>query len=203
MEASEPAPVRDTPAIPIAETDPGAVAGTSLRIVKYPNKTLRAPNAEVTEFGPQLQKLAREMFTIMYASRGVGLAAPQVGVNQRLMVFNPTGNERSWVSEVALVNPRIVARGPSAGAEAEGCLSFPGVIGAVERRKWVKVEAQRLNGKRFTVKFTDWTARVFQHEYDHLDGVLFIDHMGEAELAKNREVLDRLIRDTEQRERAL
>eukprot|EP00166_Cyanidium_caldarium_P006099 ctg_807.g428 len=81
----------------------------------------------------------------MYASRGVGLAAPQVGVNQRLMVFNPTGNERSWVSEVALVNPRIVARGPSAGAEAEGCLSFPGVIGAVERRKWVKVEARRLN----------------------------------------------------------
>lgn len=73
------------------EVDPGVVEGTDLRIVKYPDPRLRAPNAPVTEeeFGPELQKLAKDMFKLMYAANGVGLAAPQVGVNKRLMVFNP------------------------------------------------------------------------------------------------------------------
>ncbi len=80
------------------EVDPGVVAGTDLRIVKYPDPRLRAPNAEVGpgEFGPELQKLAKDMFKVMYAANGVGLAAPQVGVNKRLMVFNPGECVRAW-----------------------------------------------------------------------------------------------------------
>lgn len=71
------------------EVDPGVVEGTDLRVVKYPDPRLRAKNDPVEEFGPEIQKLAKDMFKVMYASNGVGLAAPQVGVNKRLMVFNP------------------------------------------------------------------------------------------------------------------
>ena len=103
-----------------------------LSIIQYPDPRLRAVNGRVGVFDEELARLSREMFEVMYASEdgGVGLAAPQVGVNLRLMVFNP-GKEREKEEEVVLVNPQVIsASGPIRGVE-EGCLSFPGVYGEV------------------------------------------------------------------------
>jgi len=187
----------------VEEVDPGIVPGVSLRIVRYPHRVLRAPNEPVTVFDDALLKLVRDMFKVMYASRGVGLAAPQVGINKRVMVFNPKGDPRAWLSEVALVNPRIIERSEATEEGMEGCLSFPGVSGDIERSLMIKVEAMKPNGKRFQVKYQGWTARIFQHEYDHLDGVLFIDRMKPAVREQNREALENLMRQVPESERAL
>eukprot|EP00968_Pinguiococcus_pyrenoidosus_P020062 scaffold2276_cov210-Pinguiococcus_pyrenoidosus.AAC.2 len=135
------------------------------------------------------------MFKVMYAAQGVGLAAPQVGVNKRLMVYNPEGDERKWVSEVVLVNPQIVARSEGTDEEEEGCLSFPEMSGVVERNKWIKVEAQSLQGKKIKKKFQGWEARIFQHEYDHLDGVVYPDRLKKEERKKVQGRLDELVAD--------
>lgn len=177
------------------EVDPGEVAGTSLRVLKYPHPLLRAENKSVTEseFNEDLKKLAREMLLIMYASQGVGLAAPQVGVNKRLLVFNPEGSSKAFLQEIVLVNPKITGSSKKMIPEPEACLSFPGMSGTVRRHDWVKIEAYRLNGKKFTVKYEGWKAKIFQHEFDHLQGVLYVDRL-EGEDKKNvQERLDELI----------
>lgn len=170
------------------EVDPGQVAGTNLRIVKYPHPALRQKNVEITMEELQngsIAKLAKEMFLLMYAAQGVGLAAPQVGINKRLMVYNEMGDATKWLSEVVLVNPRIVQYSDGKTIENEGCLSFPNMNGPVERSKWIKVEALSLRGKKITKKYQDWEARIFQHEYDHLDGIVYIDRLVSME-DKNR-----------------
>lgn len=197
----------------VEEVDPGEVEGTDLRVLKYPDPRLRAANAEITEFGPEVAALAKDMFKVMYAMNGVGLAAPQVGVNQRLMVFNPQGDRLKWLNEVILCNPVIVEKSGKTDIMEEGCLSFPGMAGdvrfgltreglrdagscvergtlfltlnllscmiftQVERSLTIKVTFQNAKGKKFTKKFRDWEARIFQHEYDHLDGVLYMDRL--------------------------
>ncbi|GMI36392.1 hypothetical protein TrRE_jg11938 [Triparma retinervis] len=162
------------------EVDPGQVEGTDLRIVKYPHPSLREMNAEVTEdeiASGSIQKLAKEMFLVMYAANGVGLAAPQVGVNKRVMVYNPSGDKTKWMEETVFVNPKVTTTSEARSVDEEGCLSFPGMQGKVERPKWIKVEGMNLKGKKLKKKFTGFEARVFQHEYDHLDGVCYIDRL--------------------------
>ena len=97
-------------------------------------------------------QVAKEMFMVMYACKGVGLAAPQVGINKRLMVFNPEGDAKKWLKEISLVNPRIVETSESTDVEVEGCLSFPNMQGSVRRYKWIKVEANDLKGKKIKKK---------------------------------------------------
>lgn len=174
------------------EIDPGSVEGTDLRVLRYPHPLLRAPNANVQpdEFNEELKKTAKEMLLIMYASRGVGLAAPQVGINKRLMVFNPEGDEKAFLKEVVMVNPEIVGKSKKTIVEPEACLSFPGMSGNVRRHEWVKVEATRLNGKKFKVRYEGWLARIFQHEFDHLQGTVYIDKL-EADEDRTK-VKDRL-----------
>lgn len=166
------------------EVDPGAVPGTHLRVVRYPSPILRAPNAEVTSFDAELAALAKGMFKVMYAANGVGLAAPQVGVNIRMMVWNPDGDARKWLAEKVLVNPRVVSWGKETAVDVEGCLSFPGMNGLVRRSTSVKVEGQNVKGKPIKMKLTGWQAVIFAHEYDHLDGVLYVDRLEEGEREK-------------------
>jgi peptide deformylase len=176
---------------PVEEVDPDHVDGTDLRVLKYPHPALRAPNVEITEeelASGEFTKIAKEMFLVMYATSGVGLAAPQVGINKKLMVYNQSGDKTKWLEEVIMVNPKIVAYSDAISLEQEGCLSFPGMNGDVERSKWIKVEAQKLNGKKMKKKFIGWEARIFQHEYDHLDGIVYPDRLEgeEKELVKGR-----------------
>ncbi|GMH69328.1 hypothetical protein TrST_g1130 [Triparma strigata] len=181
------------------EVDPGAVPGTDYRIVKYPHPSLRLNNEECTPeqiSSGTISLISKQMFKIMYAANGVGLAAPQIGVNLRLMVYNPSGDPKKWMEETVWVNPKVVSSSDSLSVEEEGCLSFPDMQGLVERPKWIKVEGLNLKGKVLKKKFTGFEARVFQHEYDHLDGVVYVDRLTtdeERERVKGR--LDELVEE--------
>lgn len=178
------------------EVDPGKVDGTDLTIVKYPHPSLRSDNSIITEEEleqGEISKVAKEMFLVMYAAEGVGLAAPQVGINKRLMVYNPSGDKKKWLDEVVMVNPQIVEFSEAKDVEQEGCLSFPDMSGDVERSKWIKVEAQTLKGKKIKKRFKGWEARIFQHEYDHLDGTVYIDRLNEEGRKEVQPTLDDLI----------
>jgi peptide deformylase len=179
------------------EVDPGVVEGTHLRVVKYPHPALRSPNDEITlkelQDNTEIADLSRGMLKVMYAAEGVGLAAPQVGVNKRLMVYNPSGDPKRWLDETVLVNPKIVEFSEAKDEEIEGCLSFPNMSGEVERSTWIKEEAMNLKGKKIKKKFAGWEARIFQHEYDHLDGIVYIDRLSDGTRAKVQPRLNELI----------
>ena len=177
-----------------AEKDPGAVSGTDLRVLRYPHPQLRELNEDITDFGDSLEKMANEMLLVMYAADGIGLAAPQVGINKRLMVFNEKGEPEEKEFEKVLVNPSIVASSEETDMKDEGCLSFPQIYGQVQRSTWVDVKYQDMSGAVVKERFQGFPARIFQHEYDHLDKTLFIDRMIEEDQVKMKRRLDKLIK---------
>ncbi|HEX8163485.1 MAG TPA: peptide deformylase [Pyrinomonadaceae bacterium] len=144
-----------------------------LEIVTYPNPVLGTPGEPVTEFDDALKRLVADMFETMYEARGVGIAAPQVGVSKRLFVMDCSGGQDP-AQRVALVNPEILAvEGEQAGDE--GCLSFPGISFEVKRSLRAVVRAQDVSGETFELDGMNLTARCVLHETDHCDGIVFID----------------------------
>jgi peptide deformylase len=146
-----------------------------LKIVKYPEPVLSQPGEPVTEFNAELKRLIADMFETTYASQGVGLAAPQVGVSKRLTTIDLSmGKEPK--DKLVLINPEIIS---SEGKlyEEEGCLSFPDISEKVVRAAKVRIRAQDEHGKWFEMDGEDLLARCFQHEIDHVDGMLFIYRM--------------------------
>jgi len=146
-----------------------------LKIVKFPDPVLQQPAEPVTEFNAELRRLIADMFETTYASQGVGLAAPQVGVSKRLTTIDLSmGKEPD--DKLVLINPEIIS---SDGKlyEEEGCLSFPDIREKVVRAAKVRIRAQDEKGKWFEMDGEDLLARCFQHEIDHLDGMLFIFRM--------------------------
>ena len=150
----------------------------TLPVPPYPAEALRAECREVApeEFGPELEQLAAEMIATMYERQGVGLAAPQVGRDIRVIVYDVSAERDDPHS---LVNPRIVEKTGSETGE-EGCLSVPGLRGKVRRAAAVLVEGQDLSGEPVRLEAEGLAARMFQHECDHLDGVLFCDRLSAA-----------------------
>jgi len=142
-----------------------------LPIRLYGDPVLRRPAEPVASVTPEIERLIADLTETMYDSLGIGLAAPQVGVSLRLIVLD----EGRGVAR-AYLNPVIVAEGGRAVGE-EGCLSLPGIFADVERAEWVVVEAQAPTGAVIRQRARGLLARVFQHEIDHLDGVLFIDRL--------------------------
>eukprot|EP01038_Epipyxis_sp_PR26KG_P016114 gene16114-21900_t len=151
------------------EIDPGNVSGTKLKILKYPHPKLRQENELIQNFSDEIKQIAKEMFLVMYAAQGIGLAAPQVGINKKLMVFNEAGDDKKPELEMILVNPMIINKSDEFFESEEGCLSFPQIEGRVMRHKWIEVEYQDLTGIKIQTIFKENPARIFQHEYDHLD----------------------------------
>ena len=149
--------------------------------------------SELTGPGCEISRIVKEMFLVMYASHGCGLAAPQVGINRRLMVYNESGDPKDWMGETVMINPTIIEYSTGTDIEEEGCLSFPKIRAKVVRPKWIKIEAMNLKGKKFKKKFVGWEARIFQHEYDHLDGTVFIDRLSEDIRKEAQPTLDGLI----------
>jgi peptide deformylase len=143
-----------------------------LKVRRYGDPVLRRRAVPVEQVTPDIRRLADDMVDTMYDEVGIGLAAPQVGASIRLMVV---GDEEGRGAQ-ALLNPAITAQGGSVTAE-EGCLSLPGVFAQVTRSEWVTLEAQDLEGRPIAITARGLRARVFQHEIDHLDGVLFIDRL--------------------------
>ncbi len=146
-----------------------------LKIVKYPEPVLDTPGEPVVEFDGELRKFVADMFETMYASQGVGLAAQQVGVARRITVIDLSMG-KDPAQKLALVNPEIIAR-EGRQYEEEGCLSFPEIREKVVRAAKVRIRAQDENGKWFEMDGEELLARAFQHEFDHLDGVLFLSRM--------------------------
>lgn len=152
-----------------------------LKIVEYPDPILRAKNKRIDAFDESLKKLVEEMFDVMYKTDGIGLSAPQIGINVQLMVFNPVG-VRGEGEEIVLVNPSVSRYSKKIVPFDEGCLSFPGITANLQRPESVKIDARDVTGARFTVNLSGLPARVFQHEFDHLQGILFFDRMTEEVL---------------------
>ena len=166
-----------------------------LDIVKYGDPVLERPGETVTEFDAGLKRFVSDMFETMYASRGVGIAAPQVGVSKRLFIMDCSGG-RDPEARVALVNPVVLnVEGEQMGDE--GCLSFPGIFFPVKRSLRAVVRAQDLNGEEFEFDGLDLEARCVLHETDHCDGIVFIDRT----TTLKRELVRRKIRRLEKQGR--
>ena len=159
-----------------------------LEIVKYPDPVLERPAEPVTEFNDELRKFVDDMFESMYAAKGIGLAAPQVGVSKRLTVIDLSFKERPE-EKIVLINPEIILR-EGKQYEEEGCLSLPEIREKVSRASKVIVRAQDVDGNWFEMEGTELLARAFQHEIDHLDGILFFRRVS----ALKRDLILRKIR---------
>jgi len=153
-----------------------------LDIVTFPTPSLRLKSKKVSKFDAELQTLIDNMFETMRAAPGVGLAAPQIGQSIRLVVveYKEDGDENSKPRKYVLVNPEIIKRSEEKVTDIEGCLSVPGLAGKVERHEAITVRAKNRFGKPLKIDAEGWLARIFQHEIDHLDGVLYIDRAEEV-----------------------
>jgi len=150
--------------------------------VTFPEPSLRLKAKQVTKFDTELQTLVDNMFETMRAAPGVGLAAPQIGESLRLVVveYAEDEDENTKPKKYVLVNPEIIKRSEEMVVDVEGCLSLPGLAGRVERHQTVTVKAKNRFGKPLKIEAEGWLARIFQHEIDHLDGVLYIDRAEEV-----------------------
>ena len=146
-----------------------------LKIVKYPEPVLQQPGEPVTAFDGELRKFVADMFETMYASQGIGLAAQQVGVAKRVTVIDLSGG-KDPEQKLVLINPEVIER-EGKQYEEEGCLSFPEIREKIPRAAKVRIRAQDEHGKWFEMDGEELLSRAFQHEIDHLDGVLFIFRM--------------------------
>lgn len=162
----------------------------SLDLIRYPDPRLKKKAVEVREFDSWLKQVAGRMFEVMYAYKGVGLAAPQVGLSIRMFVCNETGKQADG-QEMVFVNPVL---SDLSGAEEceEGCLSLPGVNGLVLRATRCRIQAYDLAGQPIDRSGEGLLARIWQHETDHLDGVLLPDRFSEAAGIANRRAVREL-----------
>jgi len=140
-----------------------------LKILKYPNQILRKKSEEVEKITPEIENLAKEMILVMEKERGIGIAAPQVGVLKRIIALQTEKGPEVFI------NPKIIKKSKEAAALEEGCLSFPGLFLKIKRPKTVEIETLNLDGENLRFRAEGLISRVLQHEIDHLDGILFFD----------------------------
>ncbi len=157
-------------------------------IVKFGNPVLEKPSEKVAVFDEELKQLVEDMFESMYAARGVGLAAPQIGIPRRVAVIDITFKEDPN-AKLVLINPEIIHK-EGRHSQSEGCLSIPDFRENVSRAQLVTIRAQDLTGQIFEKTGDDLLARAFQHETDHLNGKLYLSHIS----ALKRDLVKRKIR---------
>jgi peptide deformylase len=164
-----------------------------LKILKYPDPVLSRPGEPVTEFDAELRKLVADMFETTYAEQGIGLAAPQVGVSKRVTTIDLSMGKNPK-DKLIIINPEIIS---SEGKqyEEEGCLSFPDIREKVARAAKVRIRAQDERGKWFEMDGDDLLSRCFQHEIDHVDGMLFIFRMSALKRDLNLRKIRKLQRE--------
>ena len=171
----------------------------TLPIRIYPDPVLRVECAPVEAFDDDLRSLVDDMIETMHAAPGVGLAAPQVGIEKRLAVVDlSVGKDPEAL--LVLVNPELLDESGDRETEVEGCLSIPDLTDKVERPYTVRVRAQDAEGETFELEAEDWMARAILHEMDHLDGVLFVDHLRGLRKERAKRALRKLVRSQEESE---
>ena len=164
-------------------------------IVKYPDPVLHKAGEPVTVFDKELKTLVDEMFASMYDAHGIGLAAPQIGLSKRLTVID-VSFKKNPEDKLVLINPEIIER-EGEQYEEEGCLSLPDIRDKVKRSAKVKVRAQNVKGEWFEIEGEELLARAFQHEIDHLDGILFIDRLSRLKKDLTVRKIKKLIKNGE------
>ena len=166
-----------------------------LRILKYPHPALRHTSKPLRRVDGELKNTVRAMFDLMYEQRGIGLAANQVDLPYRFFIVNPEGDPEKG-KEFVFLNPVIGKRSGSVEAE-EGCLSFPEIYAPVKRSAKIVISAYNLAGEEVNYELNGLLARAAQHEYDHLDGVLFVDRLTPTGLLSVKQALLDLEREFE------
>ncbi len=146
-------------------------------IIIVPHPTLRKKAALITDFGPELQELVDDMIITLHEASGAGLAAPQVNISQQVILVESGSDEDEDIPPILYVtiNPKITRFSQEIVIGAEGCLSIPGFMGEVDRAQEIVVEGLDRYGKPLKMKLQGWPARIFQHEIDHINGILFTD----------------------------
>ncbi len=175
---------------------------SALTIVTIPDKGLRDKNRPVTKFDVGLQKLIDDMIETLEKADGAGLAAPQIGQQLQLAIIwtlpdvDDEGNEIEDTRELFVIaNPEIYWSSRETVKGIEGCLSIPGYVGEVERAESIRVRGLDRYGRKFRRRFDDWTARIFQHEIDHLNGELYIDKLTGPENVWTEEEFEQMRKD--------
>ena len=167
-----------------------------LAIICYPDPVLLKPAQPVAEVSDSVRQVARRMVELMHEAEGVGLAAPQVGLSWRLFVANPTGEAGA---DRVFINPELGEFSRESGVREEGCLSIPGVRADINRPLAATLNALDEEGQPVRLRSDDLAARVWQHEVDHLDGILIMDRMRPIDRMANRRALKDLERDFQRR----
>ncbi len=157
-----------------------------LKIVLYPDPVLRRVAEPVQAVTDEVRGVVRQMLQLMHQARGVGLAAPQVGLSWRLFVANPTGDP---ADDRVFINPKLTLPSDRKHTRDEGCLSIPRVTGDITRPLGITIDALDENGQAFQLTSDDLAARVWQHENDHLDGILILDRMPAIDKVANRQAI--------------
>lgn len=172
-----------------------------LKLYEYPDEVLRQKCEKVGKVDDELRRFLDDMLETMYVDKGCGLAAPQVGVTKRIIVLddNPSDEDKSARRPMFLVNPEIVWRSDEMVLFNEGCLSLPEQRAEVERHEKVRVHYVDYNGNEQEILADDLLAIILQHEIDHLDGVLYIDHLSRL---KRTRLLNKLSKYREDKERS-
>ncbi|OWK43377.1 peptide deformylase [Fimbriiglobus ruber] len=168
-----------------------------MKIVNYPHPALRVKARPVTTIDKEVQLAAGGMLELMYRHEGLGLAAQQVALDFQMIVINFAGDPEQQDKEVVAINPVILEQ-KSVFKDREGCLSFPGLYQDIRRAKTVRVQAYNLRGEPFEMVCSDLAARIWQHEIDHLNGVLFIDKMGPLARMGSKKMLEEFIAEFEE-----
>ena len=174
------------PIMAVPHPDPEQVDVQQLRIVHYPADILRRPAVALPEVTDAVRAVADRMIELMHEARGVGLAAPQVGLGWRMFIANPTGEPGQ---EQVLINPELVDPTPQTAAQDEGCLSLPGITAEITRPAGITIRALDREGQAVSLTSQDFAARVWQHEYDHLEGTLILDKMTRVDRMANKRAL--------------
>ena len=171
-----------------------------LKLYEYPDEVLRQKCEKVSKVDDDLRRFLDDMLETMYVDKGCGLAAPQVGVTKRIIVIddNPSDEDKSARRPMYLVNPEIIWRSEEKVLFNEGCLSLPDQRAEVERHERVRVHYIDYNGNEQEILADDLLAIILQHEIDHLDGILYIDHLSRL---KRTRLLNKLSKYREDRER--
>lgn len=164
----------------------------SFDVVLFPDPVLRKETDEITAFDDELKGVVDGMFERMFESHGVGLAAPQVGLSMRLFVLNDEGDKDKPERNLALINPTIKSFGGKKTRHEEGCLSLPGVHADITRPEKCVVHHYDVEGNEIEKEYDGFVARIIQHEYDHLQGVLLVDRMTPSDKLRNRAAVEEL-----------
>ena len=161
-----------------------------MQIINYPHPTLRHKSKVIHRVDAELREIVRQMFSLMYEAKGIGLAANQVDMPLRLSIINSEGDPEEG-EELVFINP-VLSQPEGQAQSEEGCLSIPGVSAPVSRPSQIHVEAYNLQGEQFSASLSEIMARVVQHENDHLDGILFTDRVATANKLDLEQTLDEL-----------